>query len=449
MSVTLLIPGFISLFLVLRGRIETAFLSVYLPCLLCLPESYSLRITHLPPTSASQFALIPLGVVGLVRLIRSGSFDLMDILVVLYAASISLSEILHTPVLNDAIFATKDAFVTIVLAYMVGRQLIEPDLRLATVQRFVVLVLLDFFSGLYEWRLGQSLYGVFGVRVLGISTIGENVQIRNGHGRMALVLGGSEPSGIVFAMTLCLNGWLVYLKRVKAPVDLGKTLTALEKYHVPGLLLFLCLWMTQARGPLIAFAAGYVILQIPRFKNTLLMTFVAAALLVGGYGAASKFFASYTNVTQATNEQQGSAMYRREMNQVYPAIAELGGWTGWGAPGFPRVGGMDSIDNHYLLVHLAWGRIGYILFLLIVWENIRVLLVRSWQFETLEDLAFIFSMLGAMVVLWFTLLTVFMGGQLPQISFLLIGWIQSTGQARGTVEQPQQMSPFAFRRVFS
>ncbi len=69
-----------------------------------------------------------------------------------------------------------------------------------------------------------------------------------------------------------------------------------------------------------------------------------------------------------------------------------------------------------------------ILFMLIVWENIRVLLVRSWQLKAFQDRAFVFSMLAAMAVLWITLLTVYLGGQLPQISFLLIGWIQSTGQ---------------------
>ena len=49
----------------------------------------------------------------------------------------------------------------------------------------------------------------------------------------------------------------------------------------------------------------------------------------------------------------------------------------------------------------------------------------SWRLESLEDRAFIFSMLAAMAVLWITLLTVFLGGQLPEISFLLIGWMQS------------------------
>jgi hypothetical protein len=455
MSVLILVPGLISFFLVWRGRIETAFLSVYLPCLLLLPDAYSLRIPHLPPLSAAEFALLPLGFVGLSRLIRSGSFALMDVLAVLFPASVGLSEILHAPVINDGIFSAFGAFVSMSLAYMAGRQLIEPDLRFATVRRFVVLVLLDFPFGLYEWRMGQSLYGVFGNRVLGLG-MDEVVQLRNGHGRMATVLGGSEPSGIAFAMTFCLNAWLVYLRRVKAPVDLGKRLTTLEKYHVPGLLLLLSVWLAQARGPQISLAAAYLILQIPRFKNTRLMTFVVAVLLVAGYMATAAYFASYTNVTHnaAANEQQGSAVYRKEMNEVYAPIAEAGGWTGWSVMGIPHVQGKMSIDNHYLLVHLSWGMLGYILFVLIVWDNIRVLLVRSWNFEASQDRAFVFSMLAAMTVLWLTLLTVFLGGQLPQITFLLLGWIQSmvpgkAGTSSGAQIADIRNTKFSFRRVFS
>jgi hypothetical protein len=232
MNLLLLVPGLISLFLVLRGRIETAFLSVYLPCLLCLPDDYRLRIPHLPPTSVAEFALIPLGVVGISRLIGSSSFVLMDLLVLLYTASIGLSEILHAPVINDGIFSAMDVFIAIFLAYMAGRKLIEPDLRLATVRRFVTLVLLDGPAGLWEWRMAQSVYGVFGQRVLSVTTIPENVQLRGGHGRMGSVFAGGEPGGIAFAMTFCLNAWLVYLRRVKASVDLGKILTKLEEYHV-------------------------------------------------------------------------------------------------------------------------------------------------------------------------------------------------------------------------
>ena len=443
MSLLLVIPGLISLFLVLRGRIDTAFLSVYLPCLLCLPDDYTLRIPHLPPTSAAEFALVPLGVVAIFRLVRSGSFALMDLLVLLFWASVSLSEILHAPYVNDGIFSAMNAFISIFLAYMAGRTLIEPNLRLATVRMFVILLLLDALPGLYEWRMGESLYGVFGQKLLRITTVSGSVQIRNGHGRMGSLFADAEGEGIAFAMTFCLNAWLVFLMRVKAPIDLGKTLTKLEKYHVPGLVLLLCLFLTQSRGPQIALGAGFLILQIPRFKNTRMMTFVVAVLLVSGYQAMSAYFESYTNVTRSAGmtEQQGSALYRIEMNKVYPPIAEKGGWTGYGVLGIPHVEGKLSIDNHYLLVHLAWGRLAYYLFIVIAWENIRVLLVRSWQLKAFQDRAFVFSMLAAMAVLWITLLTVFLGGQLPQITFLLIGWMQSTGQPR--------VRGFSFQRVFT
>ena len=49
-------------------------------------------------------------------------------------------------------------------------------------------------------------------------------------------------------MTFCLNAWLVYLRRVRASVDLGNVLATLEKYHVPALLLFICLLLTQSRS---------------------------------------------------------------------------------------------------------------------------------------------------------------------------------------------------------
>lgn len=223
MILLLLVPGLISLFLVLRGRIETAFLSVYLPCLLCLPDDYRLRLPHLPPTSVAEFALIPLGVVGLVRLARSGSLAYMDLLVLLYCASTGLSEVLHSSVLNDGIFAAVDAFISMFLAYVVGRSLIEPSLRLATVRRFVILVLWTGVPGIWEFRMGQSPYGIFGQRILGVTTVPEAVQQRNGLGRMGSVFAGGEPGGIAFAMTFCLNAWLVYLWKAKSRLGLGKS----------------------------------------------------------------------------------------------------------------------------------------------------------------------------------------------------------------------------------
>ena len=99
MSILLLLPGIISFVLVLRGRVETAFLSVYLPSLLLLPEDYGLRIPHLPPFSAAEFALIPIGFVALSQQLRSRSLRLMDALVFLFWVSWSVSEIVGEPVI--------------------------------------------------------------------------------------------------------------------------------------------------------------------------------------------------------------------------------------------------------------------------------------------------------------------------------------------------------------
>jgi hypothetical protein len=455
MSLIFIIPGLISVFLVWKGWIETALLSVYLPCLLCLPEDYQLRVPHLPPTSVSQFALIPLAVVAISKLIQSSSIAPMDVLVFFYSASIGLSEILHASVLTDGIFTAINAFITIFLAYVTGRMLVEPDLRLAVVKRFVILVLLNVLPGLYEWRMQQSLYGKLADSFLGYSDVSVHVQPRNGHGRMSGSFLDAELAGIAFAMTFCLNAWLVYLRRVRATVDLSHTLATLEKYHVPELVLLLSLLLTQSRGPLIGLAAGFLILQIPRFKRTRTMTIVVAVVLVTGYFVAQAHFASFENIDPSVmTEQQSSTIYRIRMNKIYGLVAEQGGWTGYGLAGIPFVGIMKSIDNHYLLVHLAWGRLGYIFFVLVVLENIRVLLVRSWQFEALADRAFVFSMMGTMVVLWATLLTVYMGSQLPQISFLLVGWIQSIAPGNAPISSAEHIAEdgnqkFSFRQVLT
>lgn len=454
MSILFLIPGIISFVLVLRGRIEKAFLSVYLPSLLLLPEDYSFRLPHLPPFSAAEFALIPIGLAALLRHLRSGSFRPMDVLAFLFWVSWSASEILGEPVMNNGILAAVSAFVTLLLPYMTGRRLIEPDLRLETVRRFVIFILLLGPIGLYEWRFLQSPYGILAQK-LGItwSSSYSGIQPRNGHGRFSASLGGGEIAGLIIAVTFALNAWLVFLNRAGTKVDLGKRFAKLEKYHIPGLLLLFYVWLTQSRGPMIALAGGFPILQIPRFKNTKLALGLVAVLLgLGGFGV-KQYFAHYTDVKDASamTEEQGSALYRREMNIVYQSIAERGGWLGWSAGAVPTVGGMNSIDNEFLLVHLAQGEFGYIVWILIVAESVRTAVARIWKLQALEDRAFACTLLAAFLTIWITLYTVYMGSQMPQITFLLLGWGQSIVAGRtstSTVAAPEAQPKFVFRQVF-
>jgi hypothetical protein len=90
--------------------------------------------------------------------------------------------------------------------------------------------------------------------------------------------------------------------------------------------------------------------------------------------------------------------------------------------------------------------------MLIAAESFRGLVVRSWKLETPEDQAFAIVLLAAMTVFWISITTVWMGEQLPQIAFLLIGWSQSIlPVSTGPAAAPEiaLRSRFAFRRVFS
>jgi hypothetical protein len=455
MSAIFLLPGLLSLYFVIRGRIETAFLSVYLPVLLLLPEGYALKFPHLPAISAAESALIPIGAVALYRLLRSGLPSPMDILVGLFIVSITASEVLRERVMNDGIFSALISFISIVLAYAAGRTLVEPGLRLVTVRRFVILILLLGPLGLYEWRMGQNLFGVVGQRFFNLDGVRAFDQMRSGRGRMAVSFNDAEIAGIVFGMSAALNVWLVYLRKWRSPANMGKRLAWLEKYHIPGLLFLLYVYLTQSRGPLLAVGVGYLILQIPKFKSKKSATVVVAILIAVAGVAAYGYFSRYTNISDpgaVMNEQQGSALYRRQMNELYQPIVKQGGFLGWGVLSRPVLPGMFSIDNEFLLVHLAYGNSGYFLFVLIAAESLRRLVVRSWKVQTPEDQAFVTVLLAAMTVFWISITTVFMGEQLPQIAFLLIGWSQSIlPLSTGPAAAPELAvrSRFAFRRVFN
>lgn len=444
MSAILLLPSLISLFLVIRGRIETAFLSVYLPSLLLLPDEYNVHIPHLPPLSAAEFALVPPGVAALLRLIKSGSFRLMDALVPLLVISYDISEILHESNLNDAIFRSITPGISMFLAYVAGRQLIEPGLRLTAVRRIVVFFLLVTPICMYQWKF-RNVYGIIGNRYLKLPMVDYVSDSRDGHGKAGGAFQSSELDGIALVMTFALNAWLVFVNKRKGAA-LGKWLSMLEQYHAPALLLLFSLFLTQERAPLMVTAVVLLIIQIPKFKRTKLVTGLIAVLLIAGYLAAKQHFDKYAYIPAwqygLVSEQARSTFYRYQMNTVYQEVAEKGGWTGWGSGGVPETGGLKSIDNEFLLVHLVQGELGYIVLLLITAESVRSAIGCLWSLRALEDRAFAGSILAALACLWITLYTVYMGEQLPQFAFLLIGW----GQSIVPVPEPRK---FIFRQIFT
>jgi hypothetical protein len=459
MNQLILVPGLICLFFVMRGNMDTALLSVYLPTVFLLPETYTIRLPHLPELSISEICVIPLGVVALFRLVRNGSFVLMDFLVTSFLISLTISEVLYEKVTKDGILLAVVSFISMFLTYAIGRTMIEPGNRIVVVRRIVLCVLLLGVPGFFEWRMGQNLYAplanFFDVAMSPV------VQIRGGHGRMAAAFIDAEMAGTAIAMAAALNAWLAFLWRTRTWQNPGGLFTFLEKYHIAEILLVVYVYLTQSRGPELALIAGYLILQIPRFKNMKLATAVVGVLLALGAAATYQYFSEVTNVADASaiqDEQQSSALYRRRMIELLKPIRERGGWLGWGYMSFPHAqglgnlaNGVQSIDNQFLYVELGQGRLGFILFILIAVESVRTPFMRAWRLQSLEDRAFAVSILAALMMLWIALGTVYMGMQLPQVGFLLIGWGQSIVPASTVpVASEEPATPkFFFRRVFS
>lgn len=453
MTIILLIPCLLALFLVLRGRLTEAFLSLYLPAMILLPNYYVYRPPHLPLFAVSEWTAIPIGVASLVRLLKHRRLVVMDFLILAFLTSITLSEVLAEPaaIAKDGMEFAIASLVCPTLVYVLGRELIEPAFRLVTTQRIIFLTLLLAPFALFEWRMGQNLFSIIGSRVFNFPA--PVLQIRGGHGRAAMSFTDAEIAGIAFGMFASLNAWLAYVTRKGGGSRFPPFFARMEKFHVPGAILLGYVLLTESRGPLLGLGAAYLVLQIPRFRNQKIAAVCVALVLCAGYIGVQHYIQNYVsgkNPNAELGEQQSSVQYRLEMQKAYAPLVKRGGWLGYGLLGHPTVGGFRSTDDEFLLVQLGQGRLGLLIFILIEIECFRSLLFKLWRMPSPEDRAFVCSMIAAMTVFWYTITTVYMGEQLPQVAFLFIGWSQSivATSETGAAAPQTAHARFRFRRVY-
>jgi hypothetical protein len=427
----------------LKDRQDLAFLNVYLPCLFFLPDYWSVRIPHLPPQCSSSLALLPLGISLLFYPIPKLQLRRMDLWVTLFIVSVAASELLREESPKDGAMLVAGNLTLIFFPYLVGRRLIEPDLRVKTVQRIVLLFACLTPFVLYEFRMGQNPWVYMGSRFFHLD-IGSFVQIRDGAARVQASFGHAILAGIMFLVVFILNCCLAdFYKRDKS--RLGSIACWLERYHVPALLMLLFLYLTRSRGPLLSAVVGYLILQVPRFRHVKLAGLAMALILAITGTAAYIFLDRYTSAADDGNlsEEQTSAMYRRDLLKNYDPVIEQGGWLGWGALSVPEAGGQKSIDNGYLVIELAQGKLGLYVFLLIVAEGIATTAFHAFSFKYPEPRFVAFTLLAALAGVFLSLTAVYLGEPVAPICFLMLGWSQSLRDNVGSVPK------FRFKRVFA
>jgi len=125
----------------------------------------------------------------------------------------------------------------------------------------------------------------------------------------------------------------------------------------------------------------------------------------------------------AMTMSQESALYRKVLFEKYFDIALDSAWFGWGLTTWPKVRGMASIDNYYLLISLMHGVPAMAM---LVWMLLGSAMqcVRRGLAEAPGSHSPAFAFAGIFIAVFVALGTVYLGEQVLPTLFFMLGWAQ-------------------------
>jgi O-antigen ligase len=475
MGLLILIPGVVCWAALALGSVRKALLNVYLPCLLLLPNYYTVRLTHLPALTFSDAAILPLGFALVISEFRYWRFAWMDLWVVLYTVSVALSQGLSTELANgewvnlfslqattshrigtniaDAGMMFFARILEMILPYALGKLLIERAdqegfvVRKAFVARVSLLLAAVGFVSIVDFVSGGSIWQRAGAVIFPNQYVGWPPQMRWGFGRIAGPYGHAILAGMIFLMGLVYCLWLRHVdpgwgrRRIIAGVPVTVRSLALLGAAL-GLL------MTQSRGPWLGvlLALGFAmltrVLSVGKAAGLFLALVMCSSVVLYHFGK------QYTekDLAMASSEEQRSAIYRRELLTNYAPVVAQRPAFGWGITTFPAVMGQYSIDNEYLLLAVTQGFVGLSFFLAIAAATAVRLLHLVQRPLSHADRMLVFAHFAVLIGMLTTLATVYMGEQVVMMYFLFTGWVQGMhNELSGTGQSG--LPAYGFRRV--
>ena len=446
------IPGVIALIECLRRGPEKAFLNVYLPVLLLLPQQYIWPISG--QYSFAEAAILPISAFLLFQSKLRWRWDSIDFLVFAYLAVTVVAEGVNECYKLGAQNLALQELPSLLLPYLAAKHVLrQPQFAVDAAKRVVASLAIVAIVSVYEFRMGVDLFTPLFDTLFGL---GHGSLFRAGFMRIQGPYGHALTLGTMMVMGFRVARWLDWSgvwSESLGFLQISK-IRFCEFWIAAGSL------MALSVGPLLGAACGAVIVSVFRAKNRKRAT-VSLILLISLAGPpAYRAFNDYISVDPAMARASGDGLqedsaYRRMLIPLYMPIVEMRPTWGWGRSGFPVLETMYSIDNAYLFTALTFGVYATILLvLLMVWPVIK-LTVFSLPLNPKDPRALAaFTMIGLYVLNAVMDCTGSGGGTPEVLLFIITGWsaglLSSTAPEVATVDEAVTSWPrtqLGFRRV--
>ncbi|MDB0542242.1 O-antigen ligase family protein [Ralstonia solanacearum] len=433
----------------LRRSPGRALLDVYLPVLLLIPSTFHATISTSP--NFNQLAVLAIVLVALPRCLRVWRPSVCDAAIVALVMAVATSEYINAGY-KEAQNLTFVMLTSAAMPYFAARWLIPAErLDVAAARRIVLLLAGVALVNIWEFRFGVNLFHALPGRLFPGQGEGWVTTFRYGVARTAGPFSHAILAGIGLVVAFRLQRWLEagghWEPRFRAlpwlPLGKARALT---------LVLACGVGMTLARGPWLGALAGALMVSVSRARRPRhMLAWIGFALAAGGI-AVWLGLRAYLDVQpgQAMTMSQESALYRKELMDRYVDIVLQHLALGWGRNTWPKVPGMPSIDNYYLLLSLMHGVVSTALLLfLMVWCAARLLRRGLADVEAGtggSDHALSFAFLGILVAIFVSLGTVYLGESMMPLFYFVLGWaeghLQTPAAAAAPLREHASQPPF-------
>lgn len=453
------LPGLWAYYVAQNQSVTKAFIWVYIPTLLLLPDYYRAITPGLPDPSFNQSASVALFAVFIMHGSPGYKFSYTDLIVGFYAFSVSYSEFLASGY-SDAQNLMFFELTSVLFPYIFAKSLIEPfNLRYDFAKSVVLCLSFVFVLNLFENKFGYNLWQAYLGPFFPGQGLGWITTFRFGLARAAGPYGHCLLDGVIMAVGYRLQRWLQWSDFWPKKIKQMAWIPWFTPAQVFTIMILGGVFTTLGKGQWLAgiVASGIVIIGRSKKRVAAMMAVLAVMVFIGLPLLAA--FLSYASVGRknAKDDNQETAAYRYELITEYMDVAGERLWWGWGLMKWPEVPGFESIDNHFLLTYLNHGVITLTLLLVLMFGMMTRLIIHGMSRPMTEprgsSLAFSLAAIFLMYVI--AVATVAMMNQSCTLFFIIVGlsdaylrmstWDGDQGSGKSKIEPDTRR--FKFRKV--